>query len=209
MKNIILLWCFGTLALAAGDTVTVSISAPAKGPLEVIVRNHGVGPVTAYAYTLKWAGGSRDEFEDSSMALDRRPVFPNAAEVRRPAGAGANATVVLRAALFADGSSFGDPAWVARMAARRRYALEAVKASHDKLAAGVAAKTSRQALAASFASAAKSPAGKADADQQQVWKQHYERLADRLRKTTPDAALRDQELLEQKLTGALSNLAAN
>lgn len=178
MKNILLSFCFGSLALAAAGTVTVSLNAPVNGPAEIVVRNQGTSPVTAYAYTLKWNGGSRDEVVDSVLALNRRPVFPNAVEVRRPAGLGPSATVEFRAALFADGSSSGDPAWVARLLARRRYALEAVTASYER----------RQ---------APKPA---DADQQQVLKQ----LQGRPRVTPRDLELLQQKLAAA-LPGAAAN----
>ena len=209
MKTVFALFCFGALALAAGPSVSMSINAPAHGPVEVIVRNHGNAPVTAYAYTLRWTGGSLDRFEDSALALDRRPVFPNAAEVRRPAGAGPHATLEFHAALFADGTNFGDPAWVARLTARRRYAAAVISDSHNRLAGGIAAKASRETLAASFRSLANSRSGLADADQQEVSRQLHERIAERLGKSTPAAQLRDLELLQQKLAEAQPNLAAN
>jgi hypothetical protein len=115
---------------AQSAPVTVSLSAPVKGPVELMIRNHARTAVTAYAVTVSYtANGStaaQDLIWDSALRLSTPELEPNEAAVRRLAVSPANASVALRAVVFADGRTSGESAWIGRIVSQRRFALAAI-----------------------------------------------------------------------------------
>ena len=115
---------------AQSAPVTVSLSAPVKGPVELTIRNHGRAAVTAYAVTVSYTANgntaTQDLIWDSMLRLSTPDLEPNEAAVRRVAISPANASVALRAVVFADGRTSGESAWVGRIASERRFALATI-----------------------------------------------------------------------------------
>ena len=170
--------------------VTVTLSAPVKGPVELLIRNHSPAAVTAYAVTLRYAAGenigTRDVIWDSALELTTPAIEAHQAAVRRMPVPPANPSVALRAVVFADGRSSGEAAWVARILSQRRFALATI----DEL---------RQALPTAkpeeLEAARREKLAAADPEQKPLVEAYY-RLA------TPQHA-RDLELLRLRLAGSL------
>lgn len=110
--------------------LTVTVSAPAKGPAELTLRNRSQAPVTAYAYTVTYTVGdkqeSREETWDSALLLTAPALGPNEAAVRRIVSAGGTVSVEVKAVTYAGGSGSGDAASLQRIMARRRFALATI-----------------------------------------------------------------------------------
>jgi len=195
MKVRAIVWA-GTVALwAQSAPVTVSLSAPTKGPVELMVRNHGPAAVTAYAvtvtYTANRSAASQDLIWDSALQLSTPELQPSEAAVRRVPVSPVNAAVTLRAVVFADGRTSGDAAWVGRIITGRRFALATVDGVRKILPAKAEdreAEHQRMLVAA-------------DGPEQKALIEGYYRLA------VPNHA-RDLDLLHARLAGAVT-LGAN
>ncbi len=177
---------------AQSAPVTVSLSAPVKGPVELMVRNHGRAAVTAYAVTVSYtANGStaaRDLIWDSALRLSTPELEPNEAAVRRVDVPPANAAVTLRAVMFADGRTSGEAEWIGRILSGRRFALATVDGVRKILPA--AKPEDLEAARRERLAAAGGPEQKSLIDA-------YYRLA------TPNHA-RDLDLLRDRLAAAIS-----
>jgi hypothetical protein len=180
---------------AQSAPVTVSLSAPVTGPVELMVRNHGRAAVTAYAVTVSYtANGStaaKDLIWDSALQLSTPELEPNEAAVRRVTVPPANAAVSLRAVVFADGRTSGEAEWVGRIATGRRFALATIDGLRKILPA--AKPEDLEAAHRERLAAADGPEQKSSIDS-------YYRLA------TPNHA-RDLDLLRARLAGAVSPTA--
>jgi hypothetical protein len=115
---------------AQSAPVTVSLSAPVKGPVELLIRNHGRTAVTAYAVTVSYQDNgntaAQDVIWDSTLHLSTPELEPNEAAVRRLAVSPVDASARLRAVVFADGRTSGESEWLGRITAQRRFALATV-----------------------------------------------------------------------------------
>jgi len=96
------------------------------------VHNNAAVPLTAFVYSAD----DKLRFYDSLMSQYDRPVLPNQS-VTVPG----NSIISVAAGLFGDGSSFGDPALVARISHRREYMIATInRATADmrrEMAAGM------------------------------------------------------------------------
>ncbi len=90
-----------------------------------VVGNHSGSAMTAYAISITMYGSSQKirHFYDARM-LGRAPIKPGAANQERIAGIVLNARPLV--AVFADGSTFGDPREVADLMNRRTAKLTAL-----------------------------------------------------------------------------------
>ncbi|MGA1995094.1 MAG: hypothetical protein ABSH45_04875 [Bryobacteraceae bacterium] len=192
MKVRALVWA-GAMALwAQSAPVTVSLSAPVKGPVELTIRNHGRAAVTAYAVTVSYTANgntaTQDLIWDSMLRLSTPDLEPNEAAVRRVAISPANASVALRAVVFADGRTSGESAWVGRIASERRFALATIDGVRQILPA---------AKPEDLEAAHREKLATAAGPEQRSLIDAYYRLA------TPRHA-RDLDLLRARLAGAVS-----
>lgn len=127
----------GLTALAQSEVDTRANVVLPDGRRNLVVSNHSNKTITAFAYTATSQVRSgpeqhvEDFFHDSVMAGGQKPVPPGA-QMTFPAGRASLGAVVsvlkveFRAAVFDDGSAFGDPAWVARIRDRRGMAIQAL-----------------------------------------------------------------------------------
>jgi hypothetical protein len=96
------------------------------------VHNNSAAPLTAFVYSTD----HKLRFYDSLMSQYDRPVLPNES-VTIPGAA----KITIAAGLFADGSSFGDPAVVTQILHRRQYMIATInRATADmkrEMAAGM------------------------------------------------------------------------
>jgi len=115
------------------------------GRRNMVVSNHSTKTVTAWAFQYAYRAGSGPEkefdgFQDSVLVFSEKPIAPGAQGIL-PLGPGAGVSVwnaELRAAVFDDGSAFGDPAWVSRIRDRRLVALDALDAQLSLLTSAAA-----------------------------------------------------------------------
>jgi hypothetical protein len=106
--------------------VSSATTLNANGTISLTVTNQYYSPLVAYAYSESFVEGkhgiSGEQFRDSALT-PVKPVPPGQ-QVSMSCG-GSNATdreCTFRAALFADGSIYGDPIWGQRIMSRRKYA---------------------------------------------------------------------------------------
>jgi hypothetical protein len=124
-------------ALSQNEVDTQANVILPDGRRNLVVSNHTGKTVTAFAYTTTSRDRSGRElpavdfFHDSAIAGGQKTVPPGAqmAFPAGPASAGGVIPVVkveFHAAVFDDGSAFGDPLWVARIRDRRVMAIQAL-----------------------------------------------------------------------------------
>jgi len=108
--------------------VSSATTLNANGTISLTITNQYYSPLVAYAYSESFVEGkhgiSGEQFTDSALTLVK-PVPPGQ-QVSMSCGGGSNATdreCTFRAALFADGSIYGDPIWGQRILSRRKYAV--------------------------------------------------------------------------------------
>jgi hypothetical protein len=99
--------------------------------VEFVVHNHSSQPITAYVYEVSFFSSGRkvtgEHFRDSVMFKMEKAVMPDGEQASYEGGPGiTDVQLGLRAAVFADGTTFGDPVWVERILRRRQYALEEI-----------------------------------------------------------------------------------
>ena len=127
------------LAVYAQDAVDAQANViMPDGRRNLVVSNHSTKTVTAWAirYRYRVAQFPEEEgeaFLDSVLILMQKPIAPGAqtASPVGPIAIGQRVAVwgvELRAAVFDDGSAFGDPVWVSRIRDRRVIALEELDA---------------------------------------------------------------------------------
>jgi hypothetical protein len=177
---------------AQSAPVTVSLSAPVNGRVELMVRNHARTAVSAYvvtvSYTANGTTATRDLIWDSALRLTTPGLEPNEAAVRRVGVPPVNASVALRAVVFGDGRTSGESEWVARIMSQRRFALATIDSVRKILPA--AKPEDLEAAHREKLAAAAAPERKSLVDD-------YYRLA------TPRHA-RDLDLLYARLAGAVA-----
>ena len=125
---------FFMMAMAAnlsaqnGQLITATQSQSASGQAQLTIQNNTDQPIGAFVYTWAASGvtpikGFR--FYEPALYLAERPIAPRAALALRVGPPRAPVSIQFRAAVFADGSAFGDPVWVARIIHRRQLAVAA------------------------------------------------------------------------------------
>jgi hypothetical protein len=134
---------------ASGQTsppVTVRFTKPVKGPVAIAIRNHSNVPITAYAYTVTYMANGRpgqiDGVQDTDILFSTPSLGPNAEAITRIGGSEyTNVAVQVRAAVFADGTTFGDATTVQKIKQDRLAALQSL----DSLSSGLRAARSTHA----------------------------------------------------------------
>jgi hypothetical protein len=198
--------------------VSLRFTTPAKGPAEVGIRNQSKVALTAYAYTVSFAAngkaGHLDEIQDTAILFSAPPIGPNAEVIRRTGGGSGitNISVQFRAAVFADGTSFGDAATVKEIRQQRRSALKDLDGLATSLKAAREAHTKdaqakRDALIARLETEQQTKTGAA-------LRSNYGSVLRSLKGASNlDGAielnLRNLELVRARLSSAEPNLAAN
>jgi hypothetical protein len=137
---------FLALGLAASEVFAfgqIQIDAQANvilpdGRRNLVVFNHTTKTITAWAcqYTSRVGLGPEvvdDGFHDSVLFGNQKPIGPGAQATVAVGPLSLDEpvfvrSVVFHAAVFADGSTFGDPVWAARIQRRRMSAMEALDA---------------------------------------------------------------------------------
>jgi len=116
--------------------VEVSMTPDAKGFVVLKVHNLASSPLTGYVYTTIFDAPSSDGtsrritgvgFQDAATQPRVKPIPPGGSDeytVRNP-----KPHVTFQAAVFADGTSFGDAAWVHRILHRRAFAAKNIEAA--------------------------------------------------------------------------------
>jgi hypothetical protein len=175
------------------------------GRRNLVVANHSNKTITAFAYHVTFLVGSDperawDEFQDNVLLPGERAVLPGEV-LSMPAGIQFHSaleqkktivsTADFRAAVFDDGSAFGDPAWVARIRDRRLLVIQmldaqiaALRAASAKVAGGG---VTIDALADQFRTdEAARMKGYSDRDRQQLVRMCYDSALTNLDKDIPD-----------------------
>ena len=156
---------FGCVALAQPVVETQSNIILPDGRRNLVISNHSDKTITAFAYQFHlqlivpgkgpFREEVRDEFKDSVL-YRMEPAIGPGKQTSLPIGSGhapgeqvVNSPVEFKAAVFDDGSSFGDPAWVVRIRDRRVIVIETfdsqiafLRAAQAKAAAGGVARES-------------------------------------------------------------------
>ena len=137
--NQVRVWCFlllaGVTALSAQPMARLTIAATPDGKgVMAKVHNDSAVPITAFLVSGLSGWHTEDAVTDTQFPYKEIPPG-------RDGGAGSpgspdEAHIQLRAALFADGSSFGDPDWADCLINGRRDALREVDAATADLTAG-------------------------------------------------------------------------
>ena len=155
-----LLFCAGAAALAQAP-VTLESRVDSKGGGEAVITNLKAVPLTAYLIQVFLEPCSPaprpDVFRAADVALtsgaDPLPQFQSRTEPLGAAycnkdGVTVPARAELRAAIYQDGSSFGEPRWVNSLLDSRRFQLEQLDVVLEKLKVRDAGSVPRQVLTA-------------------------------------------------------------
>ena len=198
--NKMLLWflvmfvvfCGSVLNAQSSATVGYSIVPESNGRVRLIVKNQYSKPVTALLAVGKRQminGSGADSslrFFDCVINNHYQEVAPGAAYTftffgPRPAPDQVHAEVQLKAALFADGSAWGDPQWVAKLQHRREVNLAYLHAALALLNAGQQEGADRTAIVKEIRSEESAKlAAVHDFDEQRLIRVIYEDLAGNL-----------------------------
>lgn len=136
LRKAAFIWVGLTLsAFAQRDIETRADVTLPDGRRNLVISNHTGRAITALAYQSTVAaprGQAVDDFfYDSLLFRMEKSIGPHA-ELGIPAGPASRGGIIpvikveFRAALFDDGTAFGDPAWIARLRDRRVVAIEAL-----------------------------------------------------------------------------------
>lgn len=148
------------------DPVTMTvIPDPTRGGIDVTLQNNSNALLTAFVVTftrqfLETSGKTGTvthlEWSDPATGIFNRPIqlakgqqwtFYDDERVSNPVG---GPDVELRAAVFQDGTSFGDPAWVQRIELAREYVLQDLNTLIAELQAALKNQPPRDELIAQF-----------------------------------------------------------
>lgn len=125
------------VATAVGQSgaqpVTAIVSTLPDGRMQLTIHNISSVAITAYAVqaTEAISRGQRGTtwLPDSTLARNIAPISAGKDYTMIVAQPGEHPDVAFRGALFQDGSSFGDAAWVQRLKNRRTYSQQALTAA--------------------------------------------------------------------------------
>jgi len=142
MKHIVLHVTFLPVmifAQADGPNVTTKTTELGGGAIQLTIQNNSDRAMTAYAYSFILASGRKEirgeRFYDSALFFGQQAIAPHRTAVEQEGGPNiTNVQFTFRAAVFSDGSSFGDAAWAQRIIVRRQLAAQAI----DRLQSAVA-----------------------------------------------------------------------
>jgi hypothetical protein len=164
--------------------LVVDIGPTANGRLQLTLTNHAKAPITAYVYTTTFqAAGARavegEFFRDSAFQAAERPIQPNQQVIRLVDAAGqTNVQCQFRAALFADGTAFGDASWAQRILLQRAYTAQALQwVRSDLTAASGLSRPASALLSALNSSRSANARGVADRDQSMAIARIYDWVA--------------------------------
>jgi hypothetical protein len=139
---------FGAVAAAYGQSaapITIALDQSDSARPGFKVKNTAAVTVTAFvaSFDLPAPPGpkrvklvGRKLYDAATEPLAAKPIAPNQ-EVSSPlyfGKMGPRPEVKLEAVLFADGTSWGDPAWIRRILLRRKYMEKSLKTSIAELA---------------------------------------------------------------------------
>ena len=118
------------LLRAQSPPVIATTATQPDGKVILTIRNHGASPLTAYFFKrFGWGvlpdGGkgvrvTEIGYKDAALESATRPIPPNG----QINSTFLNGEVQFLAALWADGTSYGDPQWVSRLRDRRGLAQQ-------------------------------------------------------------------------------------
>ena len=121
----------GRLACAAEPLAVATTTTDSSGRVTLVVQNFGTSALTACVYiaaihtTSARTGPATIEehgLRDAAVNFFENPIMPNQSGTFSISGF--NGQVSFLAALWADGTSFGDPMWIAKISTRRKLALK-------------------------------------------------------------------------------------
>jgi hypothetical protein len=139
------------LAQSSPRAVTAITTVLADGRTQLTLHNGSSLSLTAYAVESQESNTGANHFvefiEDSTLASRFAPVSPGSDYSIIVARPNDHPVVTFYAALFQDGSAFGDGAWIKRLENRRLYAAQALASALADLRALAPAATSPRDLA--------------------------------------------------------------
>jgi hypothetical protein len=143
-------WLLAATISLNAQVSTVLVRPPSRSP-EVEIQNNSTVNLAAFAISMDPSGNTGDRapfvyFADGAIETDRLatayglPLSPNQkCSVPVPSGLKPGRQVdffappVIHAAIFADGTTAGDPALLSRLLSRRGSMLQAVELAHEVL----------------------------------------------------------------------------
>lgn len=122
----------GGFALSqARQMVSITRDISTDGAIRLVIQNNYSEPLTAFAYDASWQSNGNSLYEHGIvdlLTLPRGTPIPSGGKTttaRSIGGAGTtNAQMLFKAAIFADGQTFGDAACIKRIIQRRQYTFD-------------------------------------------------------------------------------------
>lgn len=103
---------FVPILRAQSANISLTTATDPDGSVIVTVANHAAVALTAVLVEEKLPGGRSPKYEDAALPGSFKPILPMQQSTERaPIGTRA----FLEAAIWADGSTYGDPMWVQRI----------------------------------------------------------------------------------------------
>jgi hypothetical protein len=133
-RAILALAAFSSVAFSAvtaqAQPIMGTMTADGQGHTVLAVQNLNSAALTAYGYEAvvlmttrgRTAFTTIRELRDAALDLTMQPILPNQADTRQIPGKSVR-QLSFKAAVWADGTTFGDPAWVQKLLQRRVVAL--------------------------------------------------------------------------------------
>ena len=135
-----------TLCLTSSAQITTSITSNSDGRLCVTITNHSKATLTAY-----FASWAAQDQRPGHMAFQYHDSLIGAYHPIPPGGTGILTAETIppeiRAAVFDDGSTYGDPDWVRMILSRRGQWLAATEAALKDLETAIARNTPQAEMA--------------------------------------------------------------
>jgi len=150
---------FSATGIFAQEDVRVAstVTELEGGLFEIVVVNEASEAMTAFMVVVEGLGSSpgrnpiRVHYCDSVRYSHRdRPILRGGSWKLTRGAIAPRTEVSLKAAIFENGSSFGDPLWVERILDMRRLSMEAIDTSLRRLRAGLESGDTREQLVQDF-----------------------------------------------------------
>jgi len=123
-------WGVSALAQTLQQPVTTTTVVLNDGRTQLTIHNRSSVPMTAYAVDAvePFARGTQHQnwINDSTLARSLAPISPGSDVSLIVAQAGDHPLVTFHAALFQDGSIYGETDWIQRLQNRRAYMTQAL-----------------------------------------------------------------------------------
>jgi len=139
------------VAQSLRPSVTAVATVLPDGRTQLAIHNDSAVSITAYVVDSAEGKSAVTRFSDSKLSTSAAPIAAGGETTFIVAQKGHSPVVTFRGALFSDGSTFGDEAWIQRLKNRRDYSVQAQEYAISDLKALASSAPDPAGLAAALA----------------------------------------------------------